>query len=81
MRKAGTHERYRPGLAGDHQVFQPGGFAKAGGELEPRVAERAAGLARLNRELRAIADCNQTLLRASGEQSLLAVGYGPQFAI
>jgi hypothetical protein len=72
MRKAGTHERCNPGLAGEKLVFRPGGFANAGSELEPRAAERAAELARINRELRAIADCNQTLLRASGEQSLLA---------
>jgi PAS domain S-box-containing protein len=40
-------------------------------ELEDRVQQRTAELHRLNRELRALSDCNQTLLRATDEQSLI----------
>lgn len=40
-------------------------------ELERKVAQRTAELHRLNRELRAISNCNQVLLRATDEQSLL----------
>ena len=44
---------------------------KAHDELEQRVLERTAELRRLNRELRAISNCNQTLMRAEDEQTLL----------
>ncbi len=40
-------------------------------ELEGRVQQRTAELHRLNRELWAISECNQTLLRASDEQTLV----------
>ena len=39
--------------------------------LELRVAGRTEELRRLNRELRAISDCTRTVLRSSGEQTLL----------
>jgi PAS domain S-box-containing protein len=40
-------------------------------ELEDRVQRRTAELRRLNRELQAISECNQTLLRATDEQGLI----------
>ena len=40
-------------------------------ELEERVEQRTAELCRLNRELQAISECNQTLLRATDEQTLV----------
>lgn len=40
--------------------------------LEEKVAERTAALKRLNRELRAISDCNQALIHMNGEHALLA---------
>ena len=39
--------------------------------LEEKVRERTAALDRLNRELRAISNCNQVLVRAEDEQTLL----------
>jgi PAS domain S-box-containing protein len=39
--------------------------------LEEKVKERTEALCRLNRELRAISSCNQILMRAEDEQSLL----------
>jgi DNA-binding response OmpR family regulator len=39
--------------------------------LEKRVEERTADLRRLNRKLLAISDCNQALMRAEDEQTLL----------
>ena len=40
--------------------------------LEEKVVERTAALHRLNREMKAISDCNQALIHAKDEQSLLA---------
>jgi signal transduction histidine kinase/FixJ family two-component response regulator len=40
--------------------------------LEEKVVERTAALHRLNRERKAISDCNQALMHAKDEQALLA---------
>ncbi|MEW6220639.1 MAG: MASE3 domain-containing protein, partial [Thermodesulfobacteriota bacterium] len=40
--------------------------------LEARVAERTEALRRLNRELRALKTCSQTLMKAGDEETLLA---------
>ena len=47
------------------------GLRKAQNTLEERVRERTTELQRLNRELRAISNCNQILVRAEDEQTLL----------
>jgi len=44
---------------------------KAHDTLEEKVVERTAELHRLNRELRAVTNCNHALVRAGDEQSLL----------
>ncbi|WP_214084327.1 PAS domain S-box protein [Methanoculleus sp.] len=44
---------------------------KARAELERRVEERTAELARVNRTLNTLSECNQTVVRATEEQALL----------
>jgi DNA-binding response OmpR family regulator len=48
------------------------GLQRANELLEKRVEERTVELRRLNRELRALSYCNQVLVRAEEEQTLLA---------
>ncbi len=68
------HSRQRPGESGDAAASDSNvrltRMLDVSREFsEPAPAER--GLARVNRELRAISSCNQTLMRAVDEQTLL----------